>query len=93
VSYHTYSSSNALTGHARARSDFSGRFVQTPLFVFEESVGFPEIRGTMRNWFMGHDDGGGETPIIYPFGTGLNKLRINNTVIDWNGSRVLDNVY
>lgn len=93
VSYNTYSTSNALTGHGRARSDFSGRFVQTPLFIFEESAGFPEVRGTMRNWYMGHDNGGGDTTILYPFGTNLNKLRINNTVIDWNGSRVLDNVY
>lgn len=93
VSYTPYNFVNALTGFGRARSDFSGRFVQTPLFIFEHNVGFPEIRGTMKNWYLGHNDGGSDTVIIYPFGTGLNKLRINNTVIDWNGSRVLDNIY
>lgn len=93
ISYHDYDVSNALTHQIRMRSKFSGRFVQTPLIVCEEASGHAEIRGTLKNFYLGHDDGNPAKLLIYPFGTNLDKLRIGNGVIDWNGSRVLENIF
>jgi hypothetical protein len=89
-SQHANTDASMLSPVLVDRSRWSGRFVRAPLILANYSSGTEEIRGSLKSIELGHLYG---PPTCTPFGASLDRLRLAQCSISWNGSRVGRYVY
>jgi hypothetical protein len=66
-------------------SYYSGKLFRVPYLVVNPSITYNEIRGYLKDLETTHTYA--IAPWFTPFGENLNRFRLNNASIPWNGSR------
>lgn len=85
------SGTSVINDERLLRSEYSGRFVRTPILVAASSSGNEEVRGQYKGLELGHHFGPrGPTPL----GTNRDRIRFfTQLVAPWNGSKIYRYVY